>query len=109
MQTFLNISDVLTLRSKQENERIARCYVLSTLLYASENWMLNADKCKKISSFEKWMYRKMRRISYTCHTTNEEVLKHVNEEGLSLEKNIKTRKTQYFGHLVRKTKSKNHC
>ena len=37
-------------------------------------------------------------------TKNEEVLKLVNEKGLSLEKNIKMRKTQYFGHLVRKDK-----
>ena len=51
-----------------------------------------------------WMYRKMRKISYTSHTTDEEVLKRVNEKGLSLEKNIKMRKTQYFRHLVRKDK-----
>ena len=56
-----------------------------------------------------WMYRKMLRISYTSHTTNEEVSKRVNEKGLSLEKNIIMRKTQYFGHLKEKTKCKNHC
>ena len=48
------------------------------------------------------MYRKMLKISYTTHTTNEEVLKRIHEKGLSLEKNIKMRKTQYFGHLARK-------
>ena len=45
----------------------------------------------------------MLKISYTSHTTNE-VLKRVNEKGLSLEKNIKMRQTQFFGHLVRKDK-----
>ena len=105
-QTFLNMSDVLTARNIQieTRKRLARCYVLSTLLYASETWTLNADTCKKINSFEMWMYRKMLKISYTSHTTNEEVLKRVNEKGLSLEKNIKMRKTQYFGHLIRKDK-----
>ena len=67
-----------------------------TYLYASETWTLNADTCKKINSFEMWMYRKMLRISYTRHTTNEEVLKRVNEKGLALAKKIKMRQTQYF-------------
>ena len=48
------------------------------------------------------MYRRMLKISYTSHTTNEEVLKRIHENGLLLEKNIKMRKTKYFGHLVRK-------
>ena len=65
---------------------------------------LNADTWKKINSFEIWMYRRMLTISYTSHTTNEKVLKRVNGKGLSLEKNIKMRKTQYFGHSVRKGK-----
>ena len=44
----------------------------------------------------------MLKVSYTSHTTNEEVLKRIHEKGLSLEKNIKMRKTQYFGHIARK-------
>ena len=56
---------------------------------------------RKINSFEMWIYRKMLKISYASHSTNEEVLKLVNEKGLSLEKNIKMRKTQYFGYLGR--------
>ena len=44
----------------------------------------------------------MLRISYTSHTTKEEVLKRVNGKGLSLEKNMNMRKVQYFGHLIRK-------
>ena len=103
-QTFLNMSDVLTSRNIEieTRKRLARCYVLSTFLYASETWTLNADTCKKINSFKMWMYRKMLKISYTSHTANEEVLKRIHEKGLSLEKNIKMRKTQHFGHLVRK-------
>ena len=110
-QTFLNMSDVLTSRNIEieTRKRLTRCYALSTLLYASETWTLNADTCKKINSFEMWMYRKMLKISYTSHTTNGEVLKRIQEKGLSLEKNIKMRKTQYFGHLVRKDMMQNHC
>ena len=46
----------------------------------------------------------MLKIAYTSHITNEELLKRVNENGLSLEKNKKMTKTQYFGHLMRKDK-----
>ena len=54
--------------------------------------------CKKINSFDIWMYQKILKISYTSNTTNEMVLKRVNEKGLSLEKNIEMRNTQHFGH-----------
>ena len=48
------MSDVLTARNIEIETRkdLARCYALSTLLYASETWTLNADTCKKINSFE---------------------------------------------------------
>ena len=96
--TFLNMSDVLTARNIyiETRKRLARCYALLTFLHASETWTLNADTCKKINSFEMWIYRKMLKISYTSHTTNEELLKRVNEKGLSQEKNIKMRSTQYL-------------
>ena len=44
------------------------------------------------------MYRKMLKISYTSHTTNEEVLKRIHEKGLSLslEENIKNEKNTIF-------------
>ena len=92
------MSDVLTSRNIEieTRKRLARCYVLSTFLYASETWTHNADTCKKINSFEMWMYQKMLKSSYKSHTTNEEVLKRIHEKGLSLEKNIKMRKTRYF-------------
>ena len=98
------MSDVLTAKNIEieTRKRLARCYVLSKISYASETWTLSADICKKINSFEMWMYRKMLRISYTSHTTKEEVLKRVNGKGLSLEKNMNMRKVQYFGHLIRK-------
>ena len=76
-QTFLIMSDVLTARNLEieTRKRLARCHDLSTLLYESETWTLNANTCNKINRFEMWMYRKMLRTSYTSHTTNEEVLK----------------------------------
>ena len=46
----------------------------------------------------------MVKIIYTGQTANE-VLKHVKEKGLSLERTIRIRKKlHYFGHLIRKDK-----
>ena len=59
---FTNMSDVLAARNVEieTRKRLARCYVLSTLLYASETWTLNADQCKKVNSFEMLMHWKDR-------------------------------------------------
>ena len=42
------------------------------------------------------MNRKILKISYTSHPTNEEVFKRIHEKGLSLEKNIKNEKDTIF-------------
>ena len=98
-QTFLRRCDVLKAKNIEieTRKRLARCYLLSIPLYASETCTLNVDTCKNINSFEMCIYRKMLKISCTGHTAYEEMLKRVNKKGLSLVKNIKMRKRQYFG------------
>ena len=101
-QKFLNIKGIQTTQNLTINtrKRLIKCYITSTLLYASETWTFNKELLNKISSFEMWMYRKMLKISYTDHVTNEEVLRRVGEKP-SLTKNIVKRKLQYFGHIIR--------
>ena len=36
-------------------KRLVRCYVLSTLLYASESWTLDRQIEDKINAFEMWI------------------------------------------------------
>ena len=42
---FINMKDVLATRKLKWDTRmrLVRCYILSTLLYASETWVLNAE------------------------------------------------------------------
>ena len=47
-----------------------------------------------------WLYRRMLRISWKEHKTNEEVL-HKMKTKRSLLNTIKKRKCQYFGHIIR--------
>ena len=49
-------------------------------------------------AFEMWAYRRMLRVSWTEHKTDEEVLRMVNTAS-SLLPTIKKRKCQYFGHV----------
>ena len=52
--SFINMKDVLTTRKLTLNtrKRLVRCYILSTLLYASETWVIGAELEGKIRSLE---------------------------------------------------------
>ena len=72
----------------------------STLTYGAETWMISKTLAGRLNAFEMWTYRKMLKLSYTKHKTNEEVLNMLSTEKHLLS-NIVKRKCQYFGHLVR--------
>ena len=55
---------------------------------------------KRLEGFETWALIKMLKISYLEHRTNEEVFQ-LAKRGRKLKADIITRKTKYFGHLVR--------
>ena len=98
---YINMKDVLaTWKLKWDTRmRLVRCYILSTLLYASETWVLNAETEGRIKSLEMWIYRRMLKISYQEHISNEDIFSglkckttaHENDES----------KCRYFGHIVR--------
>lgn len=86
--------------SIQTRKRLVRCYVLSTFLYAAETWTIDKENWKKIQAFEMWLLRRMLKISYTDHITNEEVLRRTNSKR-ELKDLIMKRKLSYFGYIVR--------
>ena len=74
---FIKMKSVLTSRKLkvETRKRLIRCYILSTFLYAAETWTIHKESWKKIEAFEMWLHRKMMKIPYTDHKSNEEVLK----------------------------------
>ncbi|KAG1702048.1 Tyrosine-protein phosphatase Lar [Nymphon striatum] len=67
-----------------------------------ESWSSNnRDRCFKVGKFLSIENRRMLKISYTEHRTNEFVLRKI-EAKRSLMNTIKKRKCTYFGHLMRK-------
>ena len=53
--------------------RLMRSLVTSIFLYAYESWTLTAELQRRIQAMEMRCYRKILRISYKDHVTNEEV------------------------------------
>lgn len=70
------------------------------MLYGSETWTMRKDDIKKIEAFEMWIWRRMEKISWTEHKTNEEVLEGIGEERTLL-KIIRERQKKWIGHTLR--------
>ena len=66
---------------------------ISTLICGAETWTISKTLAGRINAFEMWTYRKMLRLSYTKHPTNEEELIMLNTEKQVLS-NIVERKSQ---------------
>jgi hypothetical protein len=75
-------------------KKLVKCYVWIMALYGAETWTLRATDQKRLESFEIWRWRRMEKISWTDHLRNEEVLLRVNE--------IRKRKTNWIGHILRR-------
>ena len=64
---------------------------------------MKSTTIRRIEAFEMWMYRRMLKISWTDHITNEEVLRRMNKER-ELLVTVKKRKACYLGHIFRSEK-----
>ena len=84
--------------------RLFGSLVVSILLYGCESWTLMADTEKKVQAFENKSLRKLLRISWREHKTNEYVRKRVEElvgPQETLLATVKRRKLKWFGHVTR--------
>lgn len=61
-------------------KRMLKTLVWSILLYGCETWCISEKDLKKLEAFEMWCYRRMLRISWQDHITNEEVLTRMEEK-----------------------------
>ena len=55
-------------------KRIIKSMIWSVALYGSETWSMRKEDIKRIEAFEMWIWRRMERISWMEHRTNEEIL-----------------------------------
>ena len=78
--------------------------VTSIFLYACESWTLTAELQRRKQTMKMRCYRKILRISYEDHVTNEEVCAKIEKaiephEGLLT--TVKRHKLQWYGHVSR--------
>src|SRR6218665_1809616 len=66
----------------------------------AETWTMRQVDIARLEAFEMWIWRRMERISWTEHISNEEVLTLVGEER-SLISTIRARQRNWMGHLLR--------
>ena len=80
-----------------------RSLVTSIYLYACESWTPTAELQRRIRAMEMRCYRKILRISYKDHVTNEEVCAKIQQTiGPHKDLTIVTRgKLQWYGHVSR--------
>ena len=74
--------------------------IWSVLLYGAETWSLRQEDVQRLEAFEMWIWRRMQKVSYTEHKTNEEVLNLVGEKRVLIETIIR-RKKNWIGHVLR--------
>jgi len=74
--------------------------IWSVAMYGCESWIIKAADSKRLNAFEMDMYRRMMRISWREHRTNNSIIEGLQPTCRFLAE-IKRRKLQYFGHVVR--------
>ena len=91
----------LTGKLKMElKKRFVKSFIWSVALYGSETWTIKATDKKHLEAFEMWIWRRMLKISWRDHKTNEEVLGMVGEKR-TLITTIKRRQKNWIGHILR--------
>lgn len=84
--------------------KLYKTLVVSICLYGCESWTLTADLERRIQAFEHKCFRKLLRISYKAHKTNEYVRQQVIKYAGSQEPllaTVKHRKITWYGHVIR--------
>ena len=90
--------------STKSKIRLSRVIVLSVALYGCQSWILTKAMEARITSFEFKYYRRMLRIPYTKHKSNEESKNRIELEVgkiVNLLEVVRKRKLQLFGNVVR--------
>ena len=86
--------------SRNLKKKMIKTMIWSVVLYGSETWTITENDKKKLEALEMWIWRRMEKVSWTEHKTNEEVLQMV-EEKRAMIKTIQERQRRWIGHIMR--------
>ena len=96
-QAFIDLGYILCNKkmSFRIRFRLLKCYVWSVFLYGCESWTMTNETITKVNALKLWFLRRMQRISWTAHVTNETVLNQTCQVRQLLN-TIKNRQLQFF-------------
>lgn len=80
--------------------QIVRATAFAVATYGCESWSFPKKVKMKIEAFEMWTYRRLLRVSWRQHMTNDWVLEQLRTKPMLMKQMIK-RKMNYFGHTIR--------
>ena len=78
-------------------KKLVKCYIWSIALYGAKLGRFGQYQ-KHLESFEMWCWRRMKKISWTDHVRNEEVL--LRKEQRNILHEINKRKANWIGHVL---------
>ena len=81
-------------------KRIGKAFVWSVVLYGSETWTLQKEDIRRLEAFEIWIWRRMMKVPWTEHKTNEEILQMVETERKIMD-TVRSRQKRWLGHILR--------
>ena len=80
---------------------ILECYIEPILMYGCASWTIDRQSENKILAAEMWFLRRMLRVSFKEHKTNDQVLCEANTSRKLFNK-IKQRQCRFIGHVMRR-------
>ena len=84
---------------------LVKAMVYPVAMYGCESWTIKKAEHPRIDAFELRCWRRLLRIPWTARRSNQSIWKEISPE-YSLEGLILKLKLQYFGHLMRRTDSR---
>ena len=79
--------------------RVLRSCSFSVATYGCKAWTLSKNILKRIKAFENKCYRKILKVSWTEHRSNEFIYEQLCLNNGQLIRHVKKRKIKYYGHV----------
>lgn len=84
--------------------RLIRTLIFPIATYAAETWTMKIADRRRIDALEMWCYRRMLRIPWTAHRTNESILRQLRIK-TRLSTYVNQQYLKYFGHIARRSEA----
>ena len=85
--------------------RLVKAMVFPIVMYGCDSWTVKKAERRRIDAFELRCWRRLLWVPWTARRSNQSILKEISP-GISLEGLMLKLKLQYFGHLMRFSRSR---